>query len=103
MNFHEEIVFKKIAPEQSALICNSCGNIAYYPDAKEATLFPFVVDEPCCFVVCSEICERAFLAFPTLDHYIMKSVNELAQRKDLALKVDYLLENAKLNEEITNN
>lgn len=89
---------------EPARSCSCCGNIAHWPDMKQAKIFPFTDEsEDVCFVACSDYCEQAFLTHPTLDHFIMRTVQEFQLYKNLDLKLEYRLWFQQLDQITSNN
>lgn len=92
MNAKEVMKFFVMPENEPARSCSCCGGIAHWPDMQQAKIFPFTNEsEDVCFVACSEACRQAFINYPTLDHFIMKAVQEFQLHKNLELKIEYRL------------
>jgi hypothetical protein len=104
MKGKELLQFFAMTENEPARTCNCCGQIAHFPDMKQAKFFPFTDErEDCCFVVCSEQCEQAFLTYPTLDNYLMKCIQGEAAYKKLEIKLEFVLWFQKVDFITTNN
>jgi hypothetical protein len=104
MNAKEIIKFVVTPEHEPARSCSCCGDIAHWPDMRQAKIFPFTDEtEDVCFVACSEQCEIAFLTHPTLDNFVMRAIQEFQIHKKLTTKIDFAIWFMKLTSVTLNN